>query len=104
MYAELSGGTDWRAGARTNPEGRCRTRTEGTAPSFLCTRSAAGLPDGGTGGSPGDREFEIVWDIWGRQVEPLGATMPYMISIGAPDRAQPFRQQPMWEQWLVALG
>ena len=33
-------------------------------------------------GTGSTREWEIVWDMWGRQVEPLGATMPYMQSVG----------------------
>ena len=38
--------------------------------------------DGGTSGSPDGYEWQFVWDFWGRQVEPIGATMPYMVSVG----------------------
>jgi len=27
-------------------------------------------------------EFEIFWDLWGKQVSPLGAYIPYMVSVG----------------------
>lgn len=35
--------------------------------------------DAGTGST---REWQIVWDIWSRQVEPLAAYFPYMTTLG----------------------
>merc|ERR1712137_900768 len=33
-------------------------------------------------GTGSTREFEGIWDLWGRQVEPLAQVMPYMIAVG----------------------
>jgi hypothetical protein len=49
-----------------------------------CSRRGDARPraDGGTSGSPDGFEWQVVWDFWGRQVEPIGANVPYMVSVG----------------------
>mgnify|MGYP006940050187 CR=1 FL=1 len=32
-------------------------------------------------GTSSTREWQIIWDIWGRQVERLAAYMPYMTTV-----------------------
>ena len=38
--------------------------------------------DAGGGVFGGDGEASAIWDIWGRQIEPVAAYYPYMISLG----------------------
>ena len=40
------------------------------------------LGDVSYAGTGSTREFQIVWDLWGRQVEPLGAFFTYENSLG----------------------
>ena len=33
-------------------------------------------------GTGATREFEGIWDLWGRQVQPLASVIPYMTAVG----------------------